>query len=311
MLDLKRLHIFREVVRLGSFSAAAQALNYTQPAISHQVSRLELELGTRLLHRSSREGLSLTESGRALLPRAESLLAEAAEAVAVLAHLQGSSAPQVRIGAFETASASFVADAIGAVRRADPKIGLTLIEGEAADVLQALAAHAIDIAVVFDEERHPIAPNDLFDLRHLFDDPMLLTLPRQHALAARRQIDLTDLRDADWIEGAARDTPASLILVAACEAAGFEPRIAFNSGNFDVVQQLVAAGVGVALVPQLAFRVANPAIVVRRVKGADPKRRILMATRANTDPAAALVTTRQELELACERWAGRPPPLGA
>jgi DNA-binding transcriptional LysR family regulator len=306
VLDLKRLTIFREVARRRSFSAAADALNYSQPAISHQISRLELEVGAQLLTRGTARGsVALTEAGSLLLARAETLLDAAASAEAELAVLTGAGRAEVRLGAFATASATIVAEAIGDLRRLGFGTRLTLIEGEAAETLEALRARTIDVGVVFDDARNPLPVDPAVSLTYRLDDPMLLALPRGHRLAAAESVSLTDLRDEDWIEGAGEETPCSLILIAACQDAGFEPRIAFNSGNFEVVQQLVAAGVGCALVPQLAVRAAHPGLAIRRLGDAEPVRRVALAVRSDAVRPPEVEAVLERLEAACARWQSR------
>lgn len=300
MLDLKRLVVFREVVRRRSFSAAAEELNYSQPAVSHHVSRLELEIGARLLERGRPDEFALTDAGRALLAHAEVLLDRAMEAESELAAIVGTQV-EVRLGAFATASATLVIEALVEVRRAWPHLPVTLVEGEAAVTLDALRGGRLDIAVVFDDPLHPLPGDDAIELRYRVEDPMLLAIPATHRLGRRPRIALADLRDEAWIEGAGEETPCSLILVAACQEAGFQPRIAVNSGNFQVVQELVAAGVGVALVPRLAIDRPPRGVVFRELRPACPFRRIGLATRRATSMTPATRAMLASLEAACAR----------
>lgn len=303
MLDLKRLLVFREVARRGSFSEAADALNYSQPAVSHHVSRLELELGAKLVQRGNRAGVTLTDVGRVLLVEAEALLDRAADAEQALAAVLRTQEERVRLGAFATASATIVAWAISAFRRSSPGVHLSLREGEAHDTLEALRLRQIDIGLVFDDPRHPLPGGEALKLSYGFDDPMLLALPDRHPLAERSAIALESLRREQWIEGAGEETPCSLMLIAACAEAGFRPEIAFNSGNFQVVGQLVASGVGVALVPWLALQAPPAGVAIRPLAGTTPHRRIAVATRASAPlgaPARAMVQT---LERSFAHWA--------
>jgi DNA-binding transcriptional LysR family regulator len=115
---------------------------------------------------------------------------------------------------------------------------------------------------------------------------MLLALPAGHPAATDAEVSLDALRDAEWVEGAGEETPASLILHTACGDAGFRPRVAFNTGNFGVVQELVASGIGVALIPELALTHPHPGIAVRPVAETSPSRRVLLARRVDQDPQA-------------------------
>lgn len=303
MLDLKRLKAFREVARQGSFSAAADVLNYTQPAVSHHVSRLELEVGARLLERR-RSGVVLTEAGRVLLAHAEVLLVRATDAESELAELVNRGQSLVRLGSFATASATIVAEAIASVRRFHPEVELTLIEGD--DMLADVKGRTVDIAVVFDDVEHPMPKDEAIELRFLYEDPLLLAMPRRHPLAGKEVVELGDLRDEAWIEGAGTDTPCSLILAAACEEVGFEPQVAFNSGNYQVVQRLVAAGVGVALVPELTIVGADPEVVIRALRPRCPSRRVGIAIRRGYR-SAALLAVVAALDRAFESYAAQQP----
>jgi DNA-binding transcriptional LysR family regulator len=306
MLDLRRLGVFREVCRLGSFSEAALALNYSQPAVSHHVARLELEVGTKLLDRSPRGGVATTPAGRALLSHAEILLAQVASAEAELGELIGDRESRVRLGAFATASATVVADAVAGFRAAHRAARLSIVEGEALETLQALANNQIDFAVVFDDPHHPLTVDESkIELRYLYRDPMLLALPARHRLARREVVELSELREDGWIEGEGAETPCSLILMTACEEAGFEPQVAFNSGNYQVVLRLVAAGVGVALVPDLALGTETPGVVMRPLRPRTPYRRIGLAVAAGGYRSAALRSMLDSLEGAFGRYAAR------
>jgi DNA-binding transcriptional LysR family regulator len=313
MLDLRRLKIFREVARLRSFSAAALALDYSQPAVSHHISRLELEVGAQLLERSHRGGVTLTEAGEVLLEHAETLLARMEDAEAELAEVTFASSSRVRLGAFATASATIVADALVRVRHLRPDLTITLVEGEYPETIERLKSRHIDIAVVFDDPLHPVPPDEQVEIRYLYEDPLLLALPRRHRLAQQDTVDIADLEADAWIEGAGRETPCSLILFAACQEAGYEPRIGFSSGNYQVVQRLVAAGVGVALVPELALWGPYPDVVIRPLTPRNPYRRIGVAVLRGGYRRPPVEAMLAEIEKVCEgssdrgRRAGQPP----
>lgn len=296
MLDLRRVRVFQEVARVGSFSAAADALDYSQPAISHHISRLELEVGTRLLVRRSRGGVSLTPAGRVLLPHAEAILDRVNDAETELAQVVHDEASCVRIGAFTSASATIVATAAGQIRRADPSISLTLLEGETPDTLERLQQRKIDIGVVFDDPAHPIVADDDVEIRYVYDDPLLIALPLTHQLAGEQAVQLADLRDAHWIEGAGRETPCSRILDDAFEEAGYQPRIVFDSGDYQVVLRLVAAGVGVGVVPRLAVSGYHPDVVLLPLRPRPLYRRIALVSRARGYRSSGLLVMLDALE---------------
>lgn len=245
----------------------------------------------------------LTEAGRALVPHAEDLLARAVDAESEIAQIAHRAQPVVRLGAFATAGATVVADAIASIRQTHPDIELTLIEGDC--IVPEVKTGNVDVAVVFDDIAHPIGEVEGMQLVLLYQDPLLLAMPRGHPLAHREVVNLADLRDEAWIEGAGDETPCSLILAAACEEVGFEPRIAFNSGNYQVVLRLVATGVGVALVPGLAIVSADPDVVIRAVGPRNPFRRVGLAVREVRRRSAALNVVVDALTSTFEAYAAR------
>ena len=291
------------MARLRSFSAAASSLDYSQPAVSHHMSRLELEVGVQLLERRSRGGVTLTPAGRTLFSHAELLLAQMSDAEAELAEIGSAVENRVRLGAFATAGATIVADALVRVRAERPELAVSLVEGSLSETMERVRSRHIDIGVVFDDPLHPIPTDEHTEVRYLYDDPLLLALPRRHPLAREDVIDLVALCDDEWIAGAGPETPCSLILAAACQAVGYEPRIAFSSGNYQVVQRLVAAGVGIALVPELALFGAHPEVVTRRVAPATRYRRVAVATRVGCH-TPGVETMLTHVERVCREYAG-------
>jgi DNA-binding transcriptional LysR family regulator len=283
MLDLKLLQSFREVAVRGSFSAAAEALNFTQPAVSQHVARLERALGAPLLVRDSR-GVTLTPAGEAMLRHAEEILGGVRRAEAEVRALAGSARPVVRLGAFQTAAAALVASAFREVRAAHPGVELQLHAIEPEPGVAKVAAGDLDVAMAMESDlmAAPRAPG--VELRHVYDDPMLVALPQGHPLARRPSIPLEELRDEPWllteVGGSCSD---SNIVLRACRDAGFAPRIEFASEDYAALQGMAASGMGVALVPSLATATARPDVVVRPIRGHAPKRRILAAVRAGEE----------------------------
>jgi DNA-binding transcriptional LysR family regulator len=300
VLSLQRLRVFREVVRHSSFSAAAKALNYSQPAVSHHVSRLESEIGARVLDRAPGDVFALTDAGSALMIHADALLERAEEAERDLAALVGKRA-EVRIGAFSTASSALFVEALTEVRKVWSDLPVRLIEGEADEMLSALRERRIEIAVVFDDPMHPLEVNGAIECCYVLNDPMLLAMPACHPLARKPDITLTDLRSDVWILGAGPETACSLILLAACEQAGFSPTTTFHSGNYGLVQELVAADLGVALVPRLAADPHADRLVLRELSPPAPFRRIALATRRRPGLSAGATALLSSLEAVCKR----------
>jgi DNA-binding transcriptional LysR family regulator len=311
VLELKRLMIFCEVVRHSSFSNAAYALSYSQPAVSHHVARLEQELGAKLLERSSRGDVKLTEAGRALLARAEVLLADAANAEAEVAEIAGNRETRVRIGSFATGAATILADALAVLRSRTVGLQLTLREAETPEAVGALKTRNVDVALVFDDMMHPLAREDDVEYRYIYDDPMLLALPYGHPLSLQPVIGFAELAGESWIEGAGDDTACSLILAKACEQAGFRPDVVINSGNYEIVQRLVASKIGVALIPELALTSPDAGIVLRRLDP-EPRRRVVLALNRTAYRSAATKAMILAIEEICAKYAtGRDERLDA
>ncbi|WP_049653571.1 LysR family transcriptional regulator [Kitasatospora sp. MY 5-36] len=274
-MDMAWLDVFRTVAHLGSFTAAGERLGFTQSAISRQIATLEAELGTPLFDRLAR-GVRLTEHGRALLPHAEAMLERLDTTRRDLVALTELTAGRLRVGAFDSANAALVPGALAAFRAAYPDVAISLTEGLAAHLLDLLAEGAIDLALVA-SYTEPADTGEQFDFRPLMDDPVLVALPRGHRLARRRRLRLAELADEPWI--AARRHAESTLL-AACVRSGFQPRIEYTVAAWTAKLGLVAAGLGITLIPSLAARVTRPGIALIPLHPDDtPVRQVYTVTR--------------------------------
>ncbi|MGI9098956.1 MAG: LysR substrate-binding domain-containing protein [Solirubrobacteraceae bacterium] len=287
MLDVKRLRVLREVATRGSFSAAAEALAYTQSAVSQQIAALEREAGTVLVDRNAR-GVRLTDAGRVLVRHADVILARLADAEAELEAIAGVRGGRLRLVSFPTAGATIAPRAIGRFRERYPGVELTLEPREPPEALECLKAGACDIALTVEAGFEPIEDTAI-DRHHLLDDPMYVCLPAGHRVAGKRRLTLADLAEEAWIMGVTGRCPDGLILERACQAAGFEPRVAFQSDDYVAIQGFVAAGVGVCLIPDLALVAVRDDVVIRPLQGRPPMRHVIAATLAGgfVSPAGA------------------------
>jgi DNA-binding transcriptional LysR family regulator len=261
MLDVRRLRVLREVARHQSLSAAAAALSYSPSAISQQIATLEQEVGVGLVDRSAR-GAVLTEAGRALVRHADEILGRIKAAHEELEALAGLQAGWLRLGAFSTAGAVLTPRALKAFRERHPGVETDLVEVDPEEAVSQLRARELDLALVY---KFPIVENlplEGLDYVHLLDDRLYVALPAEHPLARRRRLKLHDLAEEAWIQGVHRG-PTAGVLPAACRAAGFEPRIVFRSDDHMAVEGFVAAGLGIAVVPQIAIATARGDIVIR------------------------------------------------
>lgn len=251
MLNPVHLRTLVEVVKTGSFAEAARRLGYTASAVSQQISAFERAVGVTLFER---EAHSIRPAAAAVLiaDRGGELLAALDgfehEVKAMVQGLRG----RLRIGTFPTASARVVPKALAKLQAELPGAEIRLDEAEPDDVLPLVLAGELDLALVYAYDLVPRTwPEDLTVLP-LLDESLLVMVPSAHQ-AAKNNVKLEDLKDERWI--ASRDgTSGATCLTRLCAAAGFAPKIAFRSNDYEVVQSLVAAGVGVALVPALGYK---------------------------------------------------------
>jgi DNA-binding transcriptional LysR family regulator len=304
MLNVGRLRVLREVAQQGSFSAAAEALSYTQSAVSQQIAALEAQTGMALLERLPR-GVRLTGAGRTLVEHTEGILARLEAAEEELAALAGLRGGQLRMASFPTAGAALMPVAIATFRDSYPEVELTLAEGEPQEIAPRLRAGEFDLALLFEFGR---AEEDLKRVE-LLEDPMHLALPRGHLLAGKRTLRLGDLRGEAWVQTSA-SSPCARHVVRSCHAAGFEPNVAFESDDYQTVQGLVAAGVGVALIPELALAVVREDIVVRALSPTPPARSVIAALPGRVGAKARMIPAASAmLRILEEAAASRERPL--
>ncbi len=302
MLNVTRLATFVEVARQGSISAAALELTYTQSAVSQQIAALEGEAGVALLERHAR-GVRLTAAGQALLAAAEGVLARLEAAEAELAAIGGLRGGLLRAASFPTAGATLMPLAIATFRARHPDVEITLAEGEPEQIAPRLAAGELDLALLFEFDDGPQHDESLQRVE-LLHDPMYLALPGGHRLARRRRLQLEDLSGEAWIQTSSESACARYV-VRSCMAAGFTPNVSFESDDYQTIQGLVAAGVGVALIPELALSSVRQDIATRRLDPQPPGRHVVAASPkgAPTPSATAMLAILQEI-------AARYTPIG-
>lgn len=300
MFELRHLQVFREVARLGSLSAAAEALAYTQPAVSQQMAALERRAGMSLLDRTTR-GVRLTDAGEALLRHAEAILAEQILAERELEAIAGLRGGRVRMASFPTAGAALVPAAVSLFGARYPDVALFVLEAEPEEAVPMLRAGELEVAIVGEAIKRPKGYSDLYknlDLHHLLDEPRYALLPPGHRLARRKRLRLQDLAHEVRIELARTPTREGRIyLVPGPEPGPEEPHVAFRSDDFNIVQGLVAAGAGIAVVPELALTNLRADITTRNLGSSAPMRTIAAATLADVHRSAA---TTALLELLTE-----------
>jgi DNA-binding transcriptional LysR family regulator len=301
MLNPGRLVVFREVVAKGSFSAAADVLSYSQSAVSQAIATLEGEAGAALIERR-RGGVRPTAAGAALAGHVGGILAQIETAEAEVAAIAAGHGGRMRTASFPTAGATLMPQAIAGFRASHPGVDVTLAEGEPEEIAPRLRAGEFDLVLLF--EFDGVGERLGAGLRRfeLFDDPLHLALRHDHPLAGRRRLRLEELREESWVQTSAA-SPCARHVIRSCHAAGFEPSISFESDDYQTVQGLVAAGVGVALIPQLALSAVREDIEVRALDPASPVRKVFAATPRGAAVTPAVATMLDVLREASRRHA--------
>lgn len=280
-LDLQTVRVVRQIAEHGSLTAAAAALGYSQPALSQQLRRFEERTGIALVERVGR-GIRLTQSGRVLARHAHGVATALEAAAGELAEIRGLRSGRVRLVAFPSASATLVPRLIADLGAAHPGIAVTYIEAEPPEAVAAVRADRADLAITFSypgdrDDPHRASARGL-DVRAFGDESMRLVLPTGHPAAASDVVDLASLGEEPWIAGCPRCRGHLLELA---DAAGFAPRIAFETDNFVAVEGMVAQGLGVALLPALALDASprHPGVVTRPTARADVRSLHLVTAR--------------------------------
>src|SRR6266581_699038 len=249
-MELKQLRVLQAVGETGSFSAAADQLDYTQPAVSKIVATLERQLGTTLVDRGIRP-LRLTEAGGALARRASA--------------------------AFEQiAGAALVVDTLRAFRTSHPDVDVTITEiGMPSALARSLRRGDLDLGVSFDYPEIGDTFEDDLHLEHLLDDPFDVVVPRGHRLERNPTIRFADLGGESWLLGDfGADSPSFRMIDRRCREAGFDPHVAYRIHDCQMAQALVAAGEGIALLPRLMLRPAHKGVTIRPLATDPPSRRV-------------------------------------
>ncbi len=297
MLDVRKLRVLRELSARGTIAATAEALSFTPSAISQQLSALERETGVELLAREGRR-LTLTEPGRRLVARTDEVLAALEAAEADLEASVGEVRGTVAVAAFPTAAAALLAPVVRALGAEHPALSVRVEELEPHDSLPALRLGEVDVALAHDYDTIPRTPDPAFTEHPLMRDPLRIAVAAADPRAGRGPIDLAELADDAWIAGRP-GTACGTVVTTAGRAAGFEPRIVAHASEFATMLALVAAGVGVALVPALATAAGAAAGVALVDTRPALERRIHAAVRTGSAGRAAVTAVLAALAARC------------
>ncbi|MBS9533668.1 LysR family transcriptional regulator [Mycobacterium sp. M1] len=285
MLDVRKLRLLWELAYRGTIAAVAEALAYTPSAVSQQLTALERETGVMLLERTGRR-VTLTSAAHTLVAHTEAVLAILQQASTDLDTAGGTLTGMLRIGGFPSAVATILTPALISLGTDHPHLDLTVTELDPAAVPDALRGEHLDIALIQEYDYVPIATDPSLGTEPLLVEPVHLAAPNATTLDT--------CRDRYWITGTL-GTLCHTLTVSACRAAGFTPRIRHLVDDFGAVLALVAAGHGVALVPELGTT-AKPAGVV--LNPLPIRRRTHLAYRRGTESHPSIDAARSALRAA-------------
>ena len=255
LIDVQRLAVLREVARAGSFAGAAVALHHTPSAVSQQIAALERSAGIVLVDRSTR-GVTLTDAGRLLVGAANTIHSELQTATQQLHELRDHGPPALTVVSFPSAGEPLLAPALTALTgQMRTHVDITVIEAEPDEALTAIRDGEADIALLYhfhvpEPPRHWSSTAGPGRYLSLAAERFRLVVPVAHPVADRPSVDLAELADDRWIQGWG-DPGAVLDTLAA--GRGFRPHVACRSSDYRFITALIGAGVGIALIPELAL----------------------------------------------------------
>src|SRR3954468_16518282 len=302
MLDVRRLRVLREVIARGSFSAAPESLHLSQSAVSQQIAVLEREVGIPLLERTS-DGPKLTAAGEALMDHGDAVIGRLEEAEREIAQIAGLEGGRLRLSSFPTASATLMTRALSLFRQRFPRVELEFTEAETEDAFPALKRGDFDLAVIFDYPAFPLDFSRDVEAEMIYEEPMRVALPPGHPLAAAKSVRIEDLAGEVWLCGA-MPSSCRFQVINLCREAGFEPRITFQSEDYEVIKGFVAGGLGVSILPELAGE--HRGMVLRPIRGQKPIRRLWAVTRETDARSPAVEEMLGVLREVCRAYPEQP-----
>jgi molybdate transport repressor ModE-like protein len=278
MIDLQRLRILREVAEHGSFSGAAAALLLTPSAVSQQIAALERSLGTPVVERTTR-GTTLTDPGRVLVESADVVLAELVHAQERITRLAQAHTQRLTVATFISGGQLLLPPALTGFAAAHPAAEITVLEAETEDSMALVREGRADLALGYHfDGPPPVRPGDRsgLDWTPLLDDPMRIVVPTSHRLAGRGEVDLADLAGERWVQGC---VSVGELLDGYAAIAGFEANVSCRTTDYGFAVSLVAAGVGIGLIPSVALAQSPAGVSVLVLRAPAPSRYLGLITR--------------------------------
>lgn len=294
MID-RRVRVLRMVATCGTVTGAAEALHYAPSAVSQQLRTLAKDLGVELVVQDGRR-IRLTPAARVLLDQTESLYARWEEIRGLVALADDEGGGALRLCGFSTAAAALLPRVAAHLRESQPSWQVRVMEVEPKQCFELLLADQADVAVVVATAELPSADDPRFELTQLLVDPLDLLLPENHRLAHEPYVRLADLADEAWIMDRP-GRPYHQLLQSACAAAGFTPAVAHHAAEWETGAAMVAAGLGIGLIPRLAHPPAGYHVVRVALSGEPaPSRRIVTGIRRGSREHPTIATALRTLE---------------
>ncbi len=294
MFNPVHLRTLQECVRTGSFAEAGRVLGYTSSAVSQQMVLLERAVGSELFERSARS-VRATPVAHRLAERSRDVLGELDALERDVRAMIVGDAGRLRLASFATANARVLPDVLAALVDRHPDAEVQLDEGEPDEVIGGVLDGVVDAAVVFEYDLDPRQWPPELCLRELLAEPLRVALPGDHPLAEAPHVDLGDLAADAWI-CTRDDTAGARCLVRLAAAADFVPGIVFRSNDYSVIRDLVARGLGTAVLPGLAAD--DDRVRIKPLSGGQPYRRVnVLYRKQNSNPL--LPVALDELTKSC------------
>ena len=245
-MELTQLRYFITIAETQSFTEAARRLHVSQPALSYQIKHLESELGGVLFHRTSRQ-VSLTVDGKAFLPLAQGVLRKADEAAHFMAERLGVERGEVTMGAVPSVGNQVIPRILASFRRNFPGVRVHVTVAGSRELEDMVLGGDVDFAIV-----SAPSTSDALEVTHLLVEELVVIAPPGHELGKRHSVSFLELQKYEWILPDRSFTLASQILQA-CERAGFEPDVVFETGSLESVLSFVQNDLGIGILPRLAL----------------------------------------------------------
>jgi DNA-binding transcriptional LysR family regulator len=302
VIDVRRLRVLQELERHQTVTAAATALHLSPSAVSQQLALLAQEVGCPVIERDGRN-VRLTTAARVLLDHTTELFARLESLTADLQRHQSGDVGVVRVSSFQTAASAIVVPAARELSVTRPRLEIHLVQMDAPRSFEEVAAGRIDISVSVEYIHSPPSADPRFTRVPLLHDEFRALLPAGHRLASRKSVSLADLSDEPWI-GSLLGSPCHFVTMAACASAGFSPKLRHEVDDWAIIVDMVAAGMGIALIPTLARPPQRDDIAIRPLNSPTVARNIFALTRRGTEEAPTIAAVL----LAMKEAAGAPQP---